>query len=225
MNMRLSIFSLLILFVCCSRFSYAQEVTDSLKPDTINKLSHYEKRVHRYREGWSNVIPTFLKTQFAGGMGLLSFGFGWDYGHHQQWETDLLFGYLPKYDSKDSKMTMTLKQNFIPWQRPLGKNSSINPFICGLYLNTVFDDQFWVKEPDRYPKGYYGFSSKIRVHVFVGQRFTHNIRDNRFKHWKDVSFFYELSTCDLYVASAFANKYLKLKDIVSLSLGLKFQIF
>lgn len=224
MNMRLLIINVIFLFFAGIEISFSQNL-DSLKINPIRKMSHYEKRVHRYREGWGNVIPTYFKTQFAGGMGIFSFGFGWDYGRQDQWETDLLFGYLPRFDTKKTKVTMTLKQNFIPWQKKLGKEYSYNPLICGLYLNTVFSDQFWVKEPDRYPKGYYGFSSKIRFHAFIGQCFTYNIRENNFKHWKDISFFYEISTCDLYVVSAFTNKYIKLKDILSLSLGLKFQNF
>ena len=48
-----------------------------------------------------------------------------------------------------------------------------------MYLNTVFGDEFWVNEPERYPKGYYGFSSKVRIHVDVYKRqvfqYTYNI--------------------------------------------------
>ena len=48
-----------------------------------------------------------------------------------------------------------------------------------MYLNTVFGDEFWVNEPERYPKGYYGFSSKVRIHVFLGQRITYDIDPQR----------------------------------------------
>lgn len=224
MSVKKLVFSSLLFSAICLLPVSAQTM-DSMKVKTDSLRTKYEKRVHRYREGWGNIIPTYLKVQYAGGMGMFSFGFGWDYGHHNQWETDLLFGYLPRFDSSDSKLTMTLKQNFIPWQVSLGREYNFNPITCGIYFNTVFDDQFWVNEPDRYPKGYYGFSSKIRTHIFVGQRFTCNIRDSRIRHWKDITFFYEFSTCDLYIVSAFTNKYLKLTDIISLSLGLKFQIF
>ena len=42
------------------------------------------------------LIPTHTKSQFAGNMGLLSFGTGWDYGRRNQWETDVFFGVLPR---------------------------------------------------------------------------------------------------------------------------------
>ena len=80
--------------------------------DISNKhSSRYDKRVHRYRKHWESLIPTHTKLQFAGNMGLLSLGTGWDYGKRNQWETDIFFGILPKYDSKRTKITMTLKQN------------------------------------------------------------------------------------------------------------------
>ncbi|KAB5317756.1 hypothetical protein F9940_20210, partial [Bacteroides stercoris] len=93
-----------------------------------------------------------------------------------------------------------------------------------MYFNTVFGDEFWVNEPDRYPKGYYGFSSKVRIHAFLGQRITYDIDPRRRFTAKAITLFYEISTCDLYIVSAFTNKYLKPKDYLSLSFGVKLQL-
>lgn len=122
-----------------------------------NRHHKYDKRVHRYRRAWEALIPTHTKLQYAGGMGLLSWGIGWDYGKRGQWETDLLLGFIPRYSSKHFKMTMTLKQNYIPWSIWLGKDFSLEPLTTGIYFNTVFSDDFWTSEPERYPRGYYGF--------------------------------------------------------------------
>ena len=198
---------------------------DSVLPDIPNRFKHtrYDNRVHRFRRNW-NGLSDSLKIQYAGNMGLLSFGTGWDYGKRNQWETDVLLGFIPKYSSKKAKVTMTLKQNYMPWSINLGKGFSTEPLACGLYLNTVFGNQFWVNEPERYPKGYYGFSSKVRFHVFMGQRPTYDIDpQRRFILAKSVTFFYEISTCDLYVISAVNNSYLRPRDYLSLSFGLKFQ--
>lgn len=92
-------------------------------PDTIQHTSsphnRYDKRVHRYRKHWEKLIPTYSKLQFAGNMGLLSVGTGWDYGKRDQWETDIFLGFLPKYQSDKAKLTFTLKQNYIPWSLPI----------------------------------------------------------------------------------------------------------
>lgn len=193
--------------------------------DVDQRFSRYDRRVHRYRKHWEALIPTHTKLQFAGNMGLISLGTGWDYGKRNQWETDLFFGFLPKYQSERSKITMTLKQNYMPWSVTLGKGISVEPLACGMYLNTVFGNEFWTHEPDRYPKGYYGFSSKVRIHIFLGQRITYDIPPRWRLGARAVTFFYEISTCDLYVVSAFLNKYLKPKDYLSLSFGLKTQLF
>ncbi len=187
------------------------------------KHTHYDKRVHRFRKNWERIIPTHSKIQYAGNIGLLSFGTGWDYGKHNQWETDILLGFIPRYSSQKAKITMTLKQNYMPWSIHIGKGFSTEPFACGLYMNTVFGSQFWTSEPERYPKGYYGFSSKVRFHLFVGQRLTYDIDPQRRFLAKSVTFFYEISTCDLYVISAVTNSYLRPRDYLSLSFGLKFQ--
>lgn len=186
----------------------------------------YERRIEKYQNQWQKLIPTHTKIQYAGGMGLISLGAGWDYGSSNQWETDVFFGFLPKYSTKNNKITFTLKQNFIPWNnRPLGRHFALDPLTCGLYVNTIFDGDFWVSEPDKYPSNYYSFSTKMRFNVFVGQRITYKIPENRRFFAKSITAFYELSTNDLYLVSAIQNSYLKPHNYLRLSFGLKFQLF
>ncbi|WP_321424152.1 hypothetical protein [uncultured Bacteroides sp.] len=192
-------------------------------PFFVNAKSKYEEKAEKYKTHWQKLIPTYSKLQFAGSMGLLSAGIGWDYGKRKQWETDLLIGYVPHYSSS-AKATFTIKQNFMPWKFNLGRNISMEPLACGLYINTVLNEDFWVKEPDRYPKGYYNFSTKIRSNIFVGQRFTYNMNSEKHSFAKAVTLFYELSSSDLYIVSASGNNYLKPKDYIHLSLGVKLQI-
>ena len=65
--------------------------------DEPHDQSRYDKRVRRYRRHWASLIPTHNTYQFAGNMGLLSAGVGWEYGKRRQWELDLLFGVLPMF--------------------------------------------------------------------------------------------------------------------------------
>ena len=214
MNMKWFIFNLLLL-------SGLTVATSNLQAQETK----YDKRIHRYRKHWENLIPTHLKLQYAGNMGAVSVGTGWDYGKRNQWETDVYLGFLPKKSSKRAKMTMTLKQNYMPWSWSVNDKLSIEPLACGLYMNTILGDEFWAEEPERYPNGYYGFSTKIRFHAYVGQRFTININPQQTHSAKEVTFIYELSTSDLYIASAVGNSYLKPKDYLSLSFGVKLQLF
>lgn len=192
---------------------------------TAYSQNRYDRRIQKYQNQWINLIPTHTKVQYAGGMGLVSVGVGWDYGKNNQWETDVFFGYLPKYTTSRSKITFTLKQNFIPWRKNINKLFSFEPLACGLYVNTIFDGDFWVNEPDKYPSNYYSFSTKMRFNIYVGQRFSFNIPYEKRLFTRQITAFYELSSNDLYIVSAVGNGYLKPKDYLRLSFGLKFQLF
>ena len=192
--------------------------------ESIEETNRYKKRVEGYRNLWESLMPTYTKLQYAGGMGLMNVGFGWSYGKNHQWETDVFLGFIPRYSSDNAKMTFTLKQNYIPWKIELNETFTFEPLECGLYFNTVFSDEFWTKEPDRYPKGYYNFSTRVRTHAFVGQRLRFNIPDKKRLFARSITAFYEISSCDLYIVSAFTN-HLNPNDYLRLSLGLKFDIF
>lgn len=93
------------------------------------------------------------------------------------------------------------------------------PLTVSLSLNSIIHGDFWASEPDRYPHGYYGFSSRLRFHLGVGQRFSFDIpRSLRFLS-SSISVYYELSTCDLYVRQKILNSSIPLRDILVLGIG------
>lgn len=186
------------------------------------RVERYERRRENYRSGWEKMIPKYQVLQFAGSIGLVSLGTGWDYGKSKQWETDFLLGIIPRFSSDQTKVTLTLRECYMPWKVRLKGGWDFKPFSVSVGMSTVLDDDFWVKEPEKYPTPYYKFSTRVRFLLSVGQRFTlHQGKDMWFKR---ISFYYELGTCDLYLISAFTNKYLKPGDILNLSFGIKFQI-
>lgn len=77
---------------------------DSIVHDTLiindkGELSRYDRRVLKYREHWDLLIPTNGVIQTCGNMGVISLGIGWDYGKRRQWETFVMLGYIPRFDS------------------------------------------------------------------------------------------------------------------------------
>ena len=205
------------------------EQKDSIVHDTLvladGKLTRYDRRIMRYRKHWDLLIPTSGIIQTCGNMGIISLGIGWEYGKRRQWETQLLFGYIPKFSSDDEKLTMTLKENFIPWRVMFKKGWSFEPLECGLYLNTVFGSDFWTRQPSKYENGYYPFSTRIRPNIFIGEQFSKEISVNKRKFIKSFTFFYELSTNDIYTMSFIRNGKAEFWDVFGLSLGLKVQLF
>lgn len=224
--MKSFIFSLLVAFfgiLPLQAMPTYGDTGEAAEPDTLE--SKYEKRVSRYRRNWNALIPTQGVVQVCGNMGIVSVGTGWNYGRRRQWETQVLVGWIPKFDSSASKITLTLKENFIPWQRDIGKGWTFEPLECSVYLNTVLGHDFWTKQPTKYESGYYPFSTRIRPNLALGERITKTIPNNRRKRVKSVTFFYELGTNDIYFMRFYRNGNAGFWDVFGLSLGAKVQFF
>lgn len=231
MNVRLLIISLLL---SSAASLMAQTDTLALQSDTavvngrekelMDRIARYEHRLERYQHFFQSLTPDFLRMQYAGSTGLINVGCGWAYGKRSQHETDIMFGFVPKYNKESAFLTFTVRQTYVPWTKPLyGDVVTFQPLSCGVFLNSVLDSDYWTLEPDRYPHAdYYRFSSKIRLHVFVGQRYTLHIPKHRRYLSSKISAVWELSTCDLYIVSKAVNEKVPLLEILSLSLGLKY---
>lgn len=227
-----SISSVVLLGLLSLQEAHAAEVAasvsaDSVKHDTLiyqnGVLSRYEKNVLRYRRHWDLLIPTSGILQTCGNMGIVSLGIGWEYGKHSQWETQMLLGFIPRFDSHNSKMTFTLKENYIPWRCSLGSRWTFEPLECSVYFNTVFGHDFWTKQPTKYESGYYPFSTRIRPNLALGERFKFVIPRNKRKYIKSITMFYELGTNDIYFMRFYRNGNAGFWDVFGLSLGVKLQ--
>lgn len=207
--------------------SLIKQLPKVLTKDSLIFLNEtYRERIEKYDRFWHRLIPNQMKFQYAGSIGVVALGIGWHYGYQQRvWETDVLFGYLPPFHTKHSKMTLTLKQSYVPFQYCVYKHLSIEPLACGIFFNTVFGEHFWTREPSKYPIRYYGFSTKIRSNIFIGERLRYDIPIQKRRGIRSVLLYYELSTNDLYIVSYATNHYLSLYNILSLSFGAKIDIF
>lgn len=233
---------LLVILMACSLHIQAQnnlETTDSAIVTTaINdslmkevsplnnteSLSRYEKHRERIMKRWKRLIPTQASLQYAGSIGIMSAGWGWHYGKGFHWETDMLIGIVPRYHTEKFHSSFTIKQRYIPWHCTMSHRWTIEPFTAGVFFNTITGDDFWRSLPDKYPKHYYWFSTKIRANIFIGQRLRFNIpRNKRFIH-QAISFYYEFSSCDLYIVSKATNKHYPWRETLSLALGLRWEM-
>lgn len=217
---------LIVLLAGCLWLLPAAAQEPSFVPVASIRLGAHKRldwREHRGYEGWERLLPTHVKAQYAGGMGFMSFGCGWDYGKKCRWETDVLVGFLPKAWSDRTHATFTLRQNYIPWSIRCCERFAVEPFTTGLYLNFISGEDYWVREADKYPgDSYYGFTSRLRAHLYVGQRFTYYLKnDGLLRH---ITLYYELSANDLDIIAKCGNKSLDLSEIVYFSLGIKFQL-
>lgn len=191
--------------------------------ETTTETRCLDQRAHIGYSGWQQIIPTHVKTQYAGGMGLASIGAGWDYGKKCRWETDVMVGFLPKHYSEDFALTFALKQNYIPWSIRCHERFSIEPLTASLYVTLLSGDNYWMSEPDRYGGPYYRFSTRMRINMGFGQRATYHLK-NHGGLLRSITFYYEFHACDLDIIAKFTNKELKMEDIAYFSFGLKFHL-
>lgn len=224
---------LLCLTFCLFRPTAAQGATHSEAPseevDTllVERMANerYQQYVATLHRRWMHLLPNLGVLQYAGNIGMVSAGLGWDYGKNDRWETLFLVGYLPKFHADDEDYTFTLKENFVPWRVQCNEWFSFQPACFTLFVNTIFDDEFWTREPSRYPSSYYGFSSRVRFSIGFGGRINWDIPEARRLHGDRLSLYYELSMCDLQIVSAVPNREITFGDILRLGVGIQYKFF
>jgi len=194
-------------------------------PEIANAESHskHDRIMERYQSNWSRLIPRQTKLQFAGSMGMFSSGPGWFYGKRNQWETDFYIGFIPKINGNKGHVTTTLKQTYTPFRVQLNDRFAFEPLTGGIYISKIFGEYFWSRLPEKYPENYYFWAVNTRFHIFMGEAISLKLKEKMIGN--EVAFFYEFNTNDLYLISAIQNKTIGLKDIVSLSFGLRYRFF
>lgn len=212
-----ALFFLVFFMSVCSLQITAQENRKNIK---------YEQRVEHAYNKWMKIIPNLFLTQYAGNIGFLSTGIGWDYGKHDQWETHMLLGFIPHYVMADDMPTFTLRECYLPWTFECNDIFSISPLVASFSINTVFNSEFWFTESERYPGDYYRFSSKLRAQIGIGSRINLNLSKNKQTELDRLSFYYEISTYDLALISYVPNlSSFRLSDILALGIGFQYKFF
>lgn len=226
MTMRRLLFELALAAAIVVLSTLTAKAEEATRIDSIPEgMTAYDVRLERYIERHAKIAPHYTKIQFAGSIGMLSVAAGWDYGKNERWETDIMVGFVPRFDSNRAKLTFTLRENLVPWSIPIGKSPvDFSPMRAYLGVNAIMGHEFWKHNPDRYPDGYYFFSTKFHIIAGFGQQWTLNISRDKRKMWRAVGVFYDFSTNDSYVLSGFDNKYIKFRDVFHLDIGVKLQI-
>lgn len=71
-NSRLVVLLLLFVVLGTEQCIYAGPVEEKRLQE------RHERKVQKYKQGWARLIPQYEKIQYAGSMGLISLGVGWD---------------------------------------------------------------------------------------------------------------------------------------------------
>jgi len=159
--------------------------------------------------------PDYAKIQFAGNIGFLSAGFGYQLLNNHVY-SELLYGYVPASISKAEKIhTITIKNTFPIWNKKI-KEITLSP-ITGFTASYETGNNSFLKLPDKYPKGYYR-SNAFHFTVFAGIKAHKKFRNNSLIKAADV--YFELGTVDTYLWYAISSNEVKCNQILSSAIGI-----
>jgi hypothetical protein len=165
--------------------------------------------------------PSHLALQTGGGLGMVAAGAGYEFSKNRL-ETDVLLGYVPKRFAGSALSLASLKFMYSPFRLRVAEQVQVLPITVGAYFSythgTINDEM-----RGQYPSEYYWFSTDTRYGPLVGGRVTYLAAPVAATGQpRKLSFYYELGTNDLYLASYFNNHSgLGFGRLLTLALGVK----
>jgi|SRR5690606_22214327 len=164
-------------------------------------------------------IPDHAVAQFAGNIGLVSAGVGYSYLKDKV-QTDIMYGFVPSYESSTSIHILTAKTSWHPYRIELKNDYMLEPLRLGTGVSYSAGPQFFTFLPKRYSDNYYWWASSLRITPFVGAAISRKIGHDA-TIIKRVQFYGEIGTTDLDFVSKFGNKNMPVWDILNLAFGTK----
>lgn len=210
-------FFLSLSFVLTQSIAAQKPMRPDYPPGALfNKLSAPKRVLFRndtimVRPRW--FIPDHYKVQYAGVIGFLSLGAG--YNVRDKFEPTLFIGYLNETfgNSSVSVTTVSLKNSFNLCHTLLPENLWIK---AGVSINWGHTNNTFDKLPPHYAEKYY-FQNKVHFSPFLGGEWTIKLRD---KNLKAAGLYFEFNTLDAYLLECFRTEYVKLGDIWNLAIGI-----
>jgi len=170
-------------------------------------------------QGRKGMNPDFLQSQYAGSIGFLSVGVGYDI-FKERARVSISYGYVPKVYGGPLNVLAT-KLMFVPAVYRLSEKIVVNPFDFGLMVSYHMGSDFRTRWPShRYPENYYWWQTSFRFHLNYQASLTYELsRKNIFKSW---TAYLDLNSNELYLISYGQNHHsLKLGDIIKVGVGLR----
>ena len=186
-------------------------------PDTVAAAP---PRATRSERPWYR--PRHLIVQTGGGIGMVAVGAGYTYLNNKV-ETDLLLGYVPKRYAGSTLTLASGKLLYSPFTVRLAEQWQLKPLTVGGYLSYThgtLNDEL----KGQYSSDYYWFSTDTRYGPLVGGRVTYLAAPVAATGQpRKLSFYYELGSNDLYLASYLTNRNggLSFGQLLTLALGVK----
>ncbi len=99
---------------------------------------------------FSRFLPDHATIQYAGGIGFLSAGFGYE-SKKLKTSFDFFYGYVPEEVGGVDIHSITGKFTWNPLSRWMNKDTRIDWLKTGLLINYVFGKQYFLFSPEHFP--------------------------------------------------------------------------
>src|SRR5690606_21555817 len=107
----------------------------------------------------------------------------------------------------------TAKLTWFPWNIEINKSLHYKVLTTGLWVNYTFGDQFYIKGPSQYPRGYYGYPTALHGGLFLGSAIQ----------YKQIGLFVEAGAIDRELINYVRNpKSIGINHLVNFGAGLKY---
>jgi hypothetical protein len=154
----------------------------------------------------------YLKSQYAGNLGLFSGGIGKDLLNHKI-SLDFLYGYLPKSLNGVQVHTIAIKPAYHFKKYTISKIKA--DCYIGAAVNYNLTHNTYLKFPNCIPKGYY-VQNVIHINPLIGTRISFPFKNRRLDN---LSIFTELGTVDYKIWYALKNRNIGLDEIWNICFG------
>lgn len=147
-------------------------------------------------------VPDFLTAQYAGSIGFVSGGAGYEIFRRKA-GLELLVGVVPGFIDSEPLETITLKFTGSIINVKLNDRVTLMPLTAGLYFCYTPGIEYSSDLPAWYPKGYYWWSEAVRANIFVGGNLS--VITRRLGKPRKIQGYYEIGTNEIKLVSYVQN--------------------
>jgi hypothetical protein len=169
------------------------------------------------------LIPTGVQGQFAGNIGMVSFGPNWNL-YKKKLHLEYSFGVVPENEFIKPIYSSALKLRFTPWKINIDDKTHLYPVSLGIGINYTFGERYSkYNNISQYERGYYWWTTAKRFGCFYQIEISRSF-DTEFI--KEAGLYFESSIWDLDLYKYSANEnYKELSFMELLTLGAGFRIY
>jgi len=185
---------------------------------TLNTYGNNDSLSANKKSGWiKNIYPNHYKLQFAGGIGFMSVGLGYNF-FKERIDISYFYGYVPEWFSNEDLHSVSLQLSGKPIKLRLNDKLDYYPLNIGIFLHHTFGSEYYITLPDHYPEDYYWWYPGRTGGLFLEGQLNYSFQDTN-KRFSKVGIYYRIVTRGVYLTSKISNHSIPIEDIFSLGFG------